>query len=108
MVRPIEITDALAKSQEVGRMQQNTQSRPDIAHDFQKAIEDKLHLQETHAPNPVPETDQVVLHVDEQEREKRKEAGDEWRGYKGKSRHRGGKKSDTEEGPAEGHIDITV
>ncbi|MFC1485812.1 hypothetical protein ACFL55_02160 [Candidatus Latescibacterota bacterium] len=106
MVRPIEITDALSKSQEVGRMQQNAQTRPDIAHDLQKAIEDKLHIQQTHAPNPVPETDHVVLHIDEQEREKHKEAEDEWRGYKRKPGRRGGKEAEHDEGQADSHIDV--
>lgn len=71
MVRPIEITDALSKAQEVGRMQQNAQMRPEAAQEHQKEQSEKLHNQQTHAANPVPETDQVVLHIDEQEERKR-------------------------------------
>ena len=73
MVRPIEITDALSKAQEVGRMQQNAEMRSEAAQEFQKTLSGKLHTAEVHSPNPTPATDQVVLHnVDEQEREKNK------------------------------------
>ncbi len=72
MVRPIEISDFLSKAQEVGRMQQNAEMRPEAAQDFQKALSDKLNIQQVNSPNPTPETDHVVLHVDEQEKEKRK------------------------------------
>ena len=78
MVRPIEITDAMSKAQEVGRMQQNAQMRPETAQEFQKSLSDKMHAAEVHSPNPTPSTDQVVLHnVDEQEREKRQTAEDQ-------------------------------
>jgi len=74
MVRPIEITDAVSKAQEVGRMQQNAQMRPEAAQEFQKSLSDKLHLAEVHSPNPTPAPDQVVIHnVDEQEREKKRD-----------------------------------
>ncbi len=77
MVRPIEITDALSKAQEVGRMQQNAEMRPEAAQEFQKSLNDKMHIQQTHSPNPVSDTDQVVLHVEEKEKEKRKTAEDQ-------------------------------
>ena len=68
MVRPIEITDFLSKAQELGRMQQNAEMRPEAAQEFQKALSDKLNTEQVNTPNPTPETDQVVLHVDEQEK----------------------------------------
>jgi len=72
MVRPIEITDALSKAQEVGRMQQNAQLRPETAQAFQKSLSEKLHTAEVKSTQPTPATDQVVLHpVDEQDKEKR-------------------------------------
>ena len=78
MVRPVEITDAMSKAQEVGRMQQNAQMRPEAAQEFQKSLSDKMHLAEVHSPNPTPATDQVVLHnVEEQEREKHQTAEDQ-------------------------------
>ncbi len=78
MVRPIEISDAISKAQEVGRMQQNEQMRSEAAQEFQKSLSTKMHLAEVHSPNPTPATDQVVLHdVEEQEREKRQTAEDQ-------------------------------
>ncbi len=77
MVRPIEITDALSKSSEVGRMQQNAQMRPESAQELQKSLSEKTHIQQVNTPNPTPPTDQVVLHIDEQEEEKRKTAEDQ-------------------------------
>lgn len=72
MVRPIEISAALSKAQEVGRMQQNAEMRPEAAQDFQKALNAKDHLQKTQAPNPTPAMDEVVIHSDEEEKERRK------------------------------------
>ena len=57
-------------------MQQNAEMRPEAAQEFRKALADKLNTQQTHAPSPTPESDQVVLHVDEQEKEKRETAED--------------------------------
>lgn len=108
MVRPVEITDAMSKAQEVGRLLQNAQMRPEAAQEFQKSLSDKLHAAEVHSPNPTPATDQVVLHnVDEQEREKRQTAEDQ--------EHEQEQKGTDEEVPAEGeendtdfpgHIDV--
>ena len=77
MVRPIEITDFLSKAQEVGRLQQNAEMRPDAMQEFQKALSDKMNIQLVNSPNPTPQTDQVVLHIDEQEKEKRRTAEDQ-------------------------------
>ena len=77
MVRPIEITDFLSKAQEVGRLQQNAEMRPDSMQEFQKAIADKMNIQLVNSPNPTAKTDQVVLHIDEREKEKRKTAEDQ-------------------------------
>ncbi|MFC1649934.1 hypothetical protein ACFL2X_00040 [Candidatus Latescibacterota bacterium] len=76
MVRPIEISGFLSKAQEAARMQQNAEMRPEAAQEFRKALSEKLNLQQTHAANPTPESDQVVLHVDEREKEKRETAED--------------------------------
>ena len=76
MVRPVEISGLLSNAQENVRMQQSAEMRPEAALEFSKALSEKLKLQQTHAPTPTPETDQVVIHVDEQEREKRKTAED--------------------------------
>jgi hypothetical protein len=109
MVRPIEITDALAKSQEVGRLQQNAQLRPEAAQEFQKTIDDKMHRQRLTAPNPVPESDQVVLHTDEREQRRRKP------GRAGRQPVKGSRPqapAPASSGPpasaGEGHIDITI
>ena len=71
MVRPIEITDALSKSEAVQRLQQNQKVQPEAAQQFQKTLTEKLTEQVT-TPNPVEKGDEVVLHIDEQEREKHK------------------------------------
>jgi hypothetical protein len=76
MVRPIEISGLLSKTQEAVRMQQNAEMRPEAAQEFSKALSEKLKLQKVHAPNPAPESDQVVLHAEEKDKEKRKTAED--------------------------------
>ncbi|MFC1551459.1 hypothetical protein ACFL6P_02720 [Candidatus Latescibacterota bacterium] len=76
MVRPIEISGLLSKTQEAVRMQQNAEMRPEAAQEFRKALSEKLNLHQTHAPSPTAESDQVVLHVDEREKEKRETAED--------------------------------
>ena len=116
MVRPIEITDAVSKAQEVGRMQQNAQMRPEAAQEFQKSLSDKLHLAEVHSPNPTPATDQVVIHnVDEQEREKKQTAEDHKQEQQGPDESSEEHGTHDEEVPADsdengtdlsGHIDV--
>ena len=116
MVRPIEISDFLSKAQEVGRMQQNMEMRPEAAQDFQKALSDKLNIQQVNSPNPTPETDQVVLHVDEQEKEKRKTAEDQEsepekqdeEKHEDLSRHKQMKNSEEDNDNPSDHIDIKV
>ncbi len=111
MVRPIEITDALSKAQEVGRMQQNAEMRPEAAQEFQKTAADKLHVQEVTAPSPTPHPDEVVLHIDEQEEEKRQTAEDQQTGEQGKEKKEepAPDGNDDEEAPGQsGHIDIKV
>ena len=76
MVRPIEISDSLTKAEAVQRLQQNQKVQPEAAQQFQKTITGKL-IEQVKTPNPVPQGDQVVLHVDEQEKEKRKTAEDD-------------------------------
>ena len=112
MVRPIEITDFLSKAQEVGRMQQIAEMRPVAALEFQKTLADKLNIQQVNTPNPTPETDQVVLHVDEQEKEKRKTAEDQQnepeKQNEDLSRQKQMKNSEEDNDNPSGHIDIKV
>ncbi|HDY90401.1 MAG TPA: hypothetical protein ENH82_20060 [bacterium] len=110
MVRPIEITDAMSKAQEVGRMQQNAEMRPEAAQAFQKTLSDKLHAAEVHSPNPTPATDQVLLHnVDEQEREKRETAEDqehEQEEHAQKDGEEPMKENEEDDKDSSGHIDV--
>jgi len=111
MVRPIEITDALSKAQEVGKMQQNAEMRPELAQEFQKTEAKKLHIKEVTAPSPTPHPDEVVLHIDEQEEEKRRTAEDQQTGEQGKEKKEepaldGNNDEDAPE--QSGHIDIKV
>ena len=77
MVRPIEITDSLSKVQAVEHMQQDAKTRPEALHQFQKTLTAKQTEQMETTPNPVPESDQVVLHIDQQEKVNRKTAEDD-------------------------------
>ncbi len=111
MVRPIEITDFLSKAQEVGRLQQNAEMRPDAMQEFQKSLTDKMKIQMVNSPNPTPQTDQVVLHIDEQEKEKRKTAEDQENEPAKKDKEdkeEQMKKSEEDESNPSGHIDIKV
>ena len=77
MVRPIEITDALSKVQAVERLVQDAKAQPEALHQLQKTLSEKQTEQRVTAPVPTPASDEVILHVDEQEEEKRKTAEDE-------------------------------
>ena len=76
MVRPIEISDSLSKTEAVQRLQQTQKAQLEAAQQFQKTLGEKL-TEEVKTPKPVSAGDHVVLHVDESEREKRKTAEDE-------------------------------
>ncbi|MBN1290291.1 MAG: hypothetical protein JXB48_00505 [Candidatus Latescibacteria bacterium] len=113
MVRPIELTDSLSKVQAVEQMQQDAKTRPEALHQFQKTLTDKQTEQLRTSPNPVPESDQVVIHVNEQEKDKHKTAEDE----RDSKMHRDGEKQDPKENgqnasrkkdghTSPGHIDI--
>ena len=106
MVRPIEITDALSKAQQVGRMVQNVLARPEAEQESEKAQNEKRQAQRTHAPDPVQEADQVVLHIDEDERGKRQTAED--RARKRRRKARGNPGDEDGNAPPDGHIDITA
>ena len=71
MVRPIEISDAFSKVNAVERVQQTDKTQPEATQQFQKTLNEQTTVRVT-TPNPVPQGDHVVIHVDEQEREKRK------------------------------------
>ncbi|MCD6308557.1 MAG: hypothetical protein J7M24_06130 [Candidatus Latescibacteria bacterium] len=108
MVRPIEITDSLSKTEAVQRLQQNQKILPEATNQFQKTLTDKLTQDQVKTPNPVPKGDEVVIHVDEREKEKEKggDAGEHRPPEKeadetgGESRKRGNDGGSTE------HIDI--
>lgn len=113
MVRPIEMTDSISKVQAVEHMQQDAKTRPEALHQFQKTLTEKQVEQKETAPNPVPESDQVVLHVDQQEKEKRKTAEDELpekdnhnSGKSGSEAHDSDKERNDEDHDMPGHIDI--
>jgi len=113
MVRPIEITDALSKSTEVGRLQQNVQTRPEVAQEFQKSLNEKTHVQQVNMPNPTPQTDLVVLHADEREKEKRKTPEEQEEELEKKNRDKDHENSKEHhptppEDGSPGHIDIKV
>ena len=108
MVRPIEISDSLSKSESAQRMLQNQKLQPEAAQQFQKELTGKLAAQVT-TPNPVPKGDEVVLHVDEREEEKRKIAEQEEpadRENDGEETGGQGKNEDDEDNHSQEHIDI--
>ena len=115
MVRPVNITDALSKSQQVGRLLSSAMTRPEESDEFQKALAEKMKTQQKNSPNPVGETDGVVLHVDEKEEEKRKRAQDQELELAGQNKKGGHnkekseesvKKNDEDENHPSQHIDI--
>ena len=111
MVRPIEITDSLSKSEAVQRLQQNQKVQPEAAQQFQKTVTEKL-TEKVTTPNPVPKGDQVVLHIDEQEEEKRKHPeGEEIPVPEGEppeqEQERGKDRNDDDQNPQD-HIDIKI
>ena len=107
MVRPIEISDSRSKSEAVQRIQQNQKVQPEAVQQFQKTLNEKLSLQVT-ITNPVPKGDQVVLHVDEQEEEKRKSIEDQERESHEHSEENADEqeKKENEDIPPHDHIDF--
>ena len=115
MVRPIEITDSLSKVQAVERMQQDAKLQPEVLQQLQKTLAGKQTEKRVTTPNPVPQGDLVVLHTDQQEKEKRKTAEDEQPENESRentgespeeSDHKDGKSGDEHIPPV--HIDIKV
>lgn len=113
MVRPIEITDSLSKVQAVEQLLQDAKTRPEALHQFQKTLTEKQVEQKETAPNPVPESDQVVLHIDQEEKKKRKTAEDEQpeknkpeSGKNGSEAHDSERERKDEDHGLPGHIDI--
>ena len=111
MVRPIEITDTLSKVQALERMQQNVKTATEAVQQFQKELTEKLSGEQVTTTNPAPPGDRIILHADEREKDKRKQAEEHASTPGGE----GGKPQD-EEKPEPGkkppnqagHIDITV
>lgn len=104
MVRPIEITDALSKSQEVVRLQQNFQHNPEVVEEFQKTVSEREKIRNLTAPVAVPQKDEVVLHVSEEDKEKHQG------GRKHPETGENNKKNEINriDTPPTGHIDIIV
>ena len=110
MVRPIEISDSLTKAEAVQRFQQNQKVLTEAIKQLQKTLAGKL-SEKVKTPNPVTHGDQVVLHVDEQEKEKRKTAEDEQpssREQNEESDHEREEQKGEEAPPSADHIDIKV
>jgi len=113
MVRPIEITDAISKAEAVQRIQQSQKVQPEAAHQFQKALTDKISA-ETKQANPVPQSDQVLLHVDEEkrkkeeEKEKKRSDGQDTGVVPDESSTESAKHHDDDNAFPNDHIDITV
>ena len=103
MVRPIEITDAVSKSQEVGRLQQNFQQNPEMVEEFQKTLGEREKVRNLTAPIPVPQKDEVVLHVSKEDKEKQQNGG-----RKNPDSDKNLKKDDESHGETStsGHIDL--
>ena len=104
MVRPVEIVDALGKSQVLERMQQIAKSQLETLRQTQKATTEKAAMQRLNAPNPVTQGDALVLHTEEEEREKQRQGRKS--GQQGAEQPPG----EQEEGgePPQSHIDITI
>ena len=108
MVRPIEISDALSKSETAQRLLQSQKVQPEAAQQFQKDLTSRTAEQVT-KPNPVPKGDEVVLRVSEEEEEKRKTTdGEEYTPREETGEEKSEKENDgSEEGPLpHDHIDI--
>ncbi len=108
MVRPIELSDALSKSETAQRLLQSQKIQPEAAQQFQKELTGRAAEQVT-KPNPVPKGDEVVLRVNQEEEEKRRTAeGEEYTYREETGEEKSEKENDeNEEGPLpQDHIDI--
>ena len=102
-MKPIEITDSLAKTDLVQRIHQNQKLSSEALGQFQKSLQNRLNEQVNITP-PVPRDDEVVLHVND-ERQEQKNPG------KHRQREESGtvEESDAsiqDDRPGDGHIDI--
>ena len=103
MVRPIEITDAVSKSHEVGRLQQNLQHNPEVIEEFQKSVTEREKVHNLTSPVPVPPKDEVVLHTDKENKENSHSGGKKHPGPDEENVKSDDKPDET---PPAGHIDI--
>jgi len=76
MVRPIEITDTISKVQAVERFQQNVKAATESVQQFQKELSEKIAGDQVHVAMPTPQTDRLILHADERDRDRRRTAED--------------------------------
>ena len=104
-MKPIEITDSLAKTDLVQRIHQNQKLGAEALGQFQKSLQDRINDQ-VNSAQPVQRDDEVVLHVN-----------DERRDGKQSGRHRQGEQSGAgeesdaparDDRPGDDHIDITA
>jgi len=106
MVRPVEIVDALGKSQVLERMQQIAKSQLETLRQTQKATTEKVAKYRLNAPNPVSQGDALVLHTEEEEREKQRQARSNPQLGTEPEQTSGEQGEDGE--PPQSHIDITI
>ena len=112
MVRPIEISDSLTKTDAAERIQQqNTKLQPEAAHHYKRTQIEKL-MEKVVSPPPVEIKDEVILHSDVKDKEKEK--GSERKDKSGEhdphsDKGDSGKESykDNDDGRSE-HIDIKI
>jgi hypothetical protein len=118
VVRPIEITDSLSKVQAVERLQQDAKLQPEVLHQVQRTLAEKQTERNVTTPNPVTTSDQVVIHVDEREKDKRKTAEDDAQKSQdsqehepedgGYDEHGAANKKDDNQQDSHSHIDIKM
>ena len=73
MTRPIEIIDALSKVQAIERMQQLVRTIPENVQQFQMEMNEQLAGEQTKTTQPTEQSDRIILHADEHEKEQRRE-----------------------------------
>ena len=111
MVRPIEITDTLSKVQALERMQQNAKAATESVQQFQKELTEKLSGEQVTTANPTAPGDRIILHADERDKDKRRQAEEEASSPGGddeKPQDEGKPEPEKKPPNPAGHIDITV
>jgi hypothetical protein len=110
MVRPIEITDTLSKVQALERVQQNAKAATESVQQFQKELNEKLSGEQVTNANPAPPGDRIILHADERDKDRRKQA-EEQEPPPGETDAQSAKEKNPltkKHAHPDGHIDVTV